>query len=419
MKKILSAILLALFLVGSTPSFAFATSGSATSSDIASLLSQISALMRQIEELKAQAKSIRGEVKNISKENKNHDDDRDDDHGRKEKRTVLIPCPDNGGTYTAKWNVFNGKGKHKGEYKKYTRYCRNGQTGTSTDTTAPSISSIAVSNITSSGATITWTTDENANTVVAYGTTTNYGATSTNLSFVKTHSITLTGLSANTLYNFQVRSADVAGNLVVSSNASFTTNTQADVIAPVISSVAVSNITASGATITWTTNEAADSQVVYGTTSAYGSTTTLDATLVTNHSVVLTGLSSSTLYHIAVRSKDAATNLAVSSDVAFTTSAPVDTTAPTISGISATVGSTTATINWATNENSTTKVYYSTTTPLVFGSALIVSNGSLVASHSAPLVSLSASTTYYYVVESADALNNISTSSQQSFTTGN
>jgi hypothetical protein len=120
MKKILSAILLALFLVGSTPSFAFATSGSATSSDIASLLSQISALMRQIEELKAQAKSIRGEVKNISKENKNHDDDRDDDHGRKEKRTVLIPCPDNGGTYTAKWNVFNGKGKHKGEYKKYT-----------------------------------------------------------------------------------------------------------------------------------------------------------------------------------------------------------------------------------------------------------------------------------------------------------
>ena len=63
---------------------------------------------------------------------------------------------------------------------------------------------------------------------------------------------------------------------------------------PVISSVSVSNISASGATINWTTNEATDSQVIYGTTTAYGSSTTLNTTKVTSHSQTLTGLARDT-----------------------------------------------------------------------------------------------------------------------------
>jgi hypothetical protein len=207
MKKTLSGIVLALFLLGSTPSFAFATT--ATSSDISSLLSQISALMRQIEELKTQARSLQQTTKSES---------RDDDDRKEKKRSILVRCDQGDGVFPMKWNTSNGKGKHKGEWKKFYRYCKKVNNGTSTDSVAPSITSIAVSNITSSGATITWTTDENANSVVAYGTTSAYGATSTSLTFKKNHSITLTGLSASTLYNFQVRSADLAGNLVVSSN---------------------------------------------------------------------------------------------------------------------------------------------------------------------------------------------------------
>jgi len=52
----------------------------------------------------------------------------------------------------------------------------------------------------------------------------------------------------------------------------------------VISAPNSSRITVSGATITWTTNEAATSQVDYGLTEERGSSTTLE-TLVTSHSV--------------------------------------------------------------------------------------------------------------------------------------
>ena len=84
--------------------------------------------------------------------------------------------------------------------------------------------------------------------------------------------------------------------------------------------------------MTWTTNEASNTQVDYGTTTSYGTSSTLNSSLVTSHSVGLTGLAASTTYHYRVRSSDAAGNLALSSDFTFTTSA-ADTTAPTISGV--------------------------------------------------------------------------------------
>jgi Concanavalin A-like lectin/glucanases superfamily/Galactose oxidase-like, Early set domain/Glyoxal oxidase N-terminus/Purple acid Phosphatase, N-terminal domain len=83
--------------------------------------------------------------------------------------------------------------------------------------------------------------------------------------------------------------------------------------------VTASNVTSSGARIDWTTDEPADSQVQYGTTTAYGLTTPLDSTFRTNHSQPLTGLQPATLYHYQVLSRDAAGNLASSSDGTFTT----------------------------------------------------------------------------------------------------
>src|SRR3989475_1487000 len=104
-----------------------------------------------------------------------------------------------------------------------------------------------------------------------------------------------------------------------------------DRTSPVISGVGASAITTSAATIAWTTNEASDSQVDYGLTTAYGSASALNATDVTSHSVVLSGLAASTLYHFRVRSSDPANNLALSGDFTFTTLAPPDTTPPVIS----------------------------------------------------------------------------------------
>jgi regulation of enolase protein 1 (concanavalin A-like superfamily) len=90
---------------------------------------------------------------------------------------------------------------------------------------------------------------------------------------------------------------------------------------PVISNVA-STASATSATITWTTDRPSTSQVRYGLTSAYGNTTPMDSTLVTSHSVTLSGLNCNTLYHYSVTSSDAGgANAASSGDFTFTTSA--------------------------------------------------------------------------------------------------
>src|SRR2546425_8968119 len=95
--------------------------------------------------------------------------------------------------------------------------------------------------------------------------------------------------------------------------------------------MSASGITSTSATITWATDEASDSQVEYGTTTAYGQVSALASALVTSHSVGLSGLLASTVYHYRVKSRDAVGNLAVSGDVTFTTLAPPDTTPPTVS----------------------------------------------------------------------------------------
>ncbi|MCD6394893.1 MAG: tandem-95 repeat protein, partial [Planctomycetes bacterium] len=73
---------------------------------------------------------------------------------------------------------------------------------------------------------------------------------------------------------------------------------------PVISNVQTSNITDVSASITWTTDKPSDSVVRYGETTSLGSEFS-DATLVTSHSLAITGLSPDTLYYYEVESMDA------------------------------------------------------------------------------------------------------------------
>lgn len=91
------------------------------------------------------------------------------------------------------------------------------------DTTPPVISNVQASGITASAATITWTTDEASDSVVEYGLTTSYGSTASNATDVTSHSIPLSGLSANTLYHYRVKSTDVAGNTATSGDHTFQT----------------------------------------------------------------------------------------------------------------------------------------------------------------------------------------------------
>ncbi|MHB8660809.1 MAG: fibronectin type III domain-containing protein [Minisyncoccota bacterium] len=187
---------------------------------------------------------------------------------------------------------------------------------------------------------------------------------------------------------------------------------------PVISGISVSGITSSSATVGWTTDESATSDVDYGTTTSYGSTTNAGTILSTSHSLVLSGLAASMLYHFRITSADASGNVATSSDETFTTLAAPDVTPPVISAVSVgSIASTSASVAWTTNEQATSKVYFSTSTPLNLSTAMTVTGSGLSTAHSLTLSPLTASTTYNYVIESQDASSNTATTSQASFTT--
>lgn len=269
-------------------------------------------------------------------------------------------------------------------------------------TDAPIITGVGYTNTTTSGVTIYWTTNEPATSQVEYGLTTGYGSASTlDTALVTAHSVALIGLAPGTTYHYRVKSMDSGANQGVSGDFIFTTAVPPDTSPPIISGVGSSNITTSTATIYWTTDEPATSQVEYGLTSSYGWTTTLDASLVTSHSIGLTGLSANATYHFRVKSKDGSGNERVSIDFSFSTP---DTLPPTISGVSASgVAAHGATITWATNEASTSQVSYGLTTTCELSTVL---DASLVFSHSVVLGGLSAQTTYYLRVRSTDASGN-------------
>ncbi len=187
-----------------------------------------------------------------------------------------------------------------------------------------------------------------------------------------------------------------------------------DTTPPTLSAISSSNITSSSETITWTTNEASSSQIEYGTTTSYGSSTTLNSNMVTSHSVTISGLAGSTTYHFEVVSTDASGNQAVSSDFTFTTPVP-DLTPPVLSAITSTsITATSATITWTTNEASDSQANYGGSSS--YGSSTTL-NTALVTTHSVTITGLLPSTTYHYDVLSHDASGNLATSSDFTFST--
>ncbi|HRH31435.1 MAG TPA: fibronectin type III domain-containing protein, partial [Candidatus Paceibacterota bacterium] len=295
------------------------------------------------------------------------------------------------------------------------------QTGVS-DTSAPTISSVAVSSITATGATITWLTDEAGSTYVDYGTTASYGTSTSETDTsprVLSHSVTLSGLTGGTTYHFSAKSKDDAGtpNIGSSSDATFTTTAAPDTTAPVVSNIA-STPTHNSVQITWDTDEASSTFVDYGTTASYGTTTSeIDTSpRVTSHSVSISGLAAATTYHYRLNSKDAAANNGQSTDQTFTTSAAPDVTAPVISSVSSTPGGTSAVITWTTDEVSSSVVEYGPTAS--YGTSTSEADTSpRVTSHSVTVTGLSEQTLYHFRVKSTDASTNLATGSDNTFTT--
>jgi hypothetical protein len=296
------------------------------------------------------------------------------------------------------------------------------------DTTPPVITSTTTGTPNPTNITITWTTDENANSLVDFGTTQGvYTLTQgSSVSATTSHSVTLTSLTPNTQYFYQVKSQDSSGNQATDDNtgASYTFTTAeapdlGDTTAPTISDITVSGETATGATISWTTNEPADSIVGFSLDESYtqeqGS-----SDLNTSHSVTLTGLSPSSTYYFQVKSRDESGNLATTTDSAtqtFTTNSGEDTTPPVIlSGPTiSSITSTGATVTWTTNENSNSLVNLGTESGTYTGTQ--GNDNDSLTNHSITLTNLTPGETYYLQVKSRDSNSNTATSGEESFAT--
>ncbi len=272
----------------------------------------------------------------------------------------------------------------------------------------PVISNISAASLTTNTATIAWTTDQPSTSQVEYGTATAYGSiTAVDSNSVTAHSEMVTGLQPATLYHYRVYSTDASGGQAISGDYTFTTATPP----PVITNIAAGLITSSGATVTWTTDEPSSSQVLYGPTSAYGSTTALNANNVASHSQVLSGLQPATLYHYRVLSTNSSGGQTSSGDFTFTTLAPP----PVISNIAAaSITTSGATINWTTNQPSTSQVAYGTT--IGYGKTTLLNNAD-VTKHAQALSGLSAATLYHYRVSSSNASGEQTFSGDNTFMT--
>jgi hypothetical protein len=342
------------------------------------------------------------------------------------------------------------------------------------DTIPPVISNVFASNLTASGAAIIWNTDEPSDSQVEYGLNTNYGSTSPlDANRVTSHSVTLSGLAANTTYHYRVKSKDASGNSKTSADFTFTTPG---------ANFYLQRVNAGGSSYTsngkiWDADKAyANGSWGYqgGKTSTSGDAiaNTTDDVLYQSERWGLTAyrftVPASGRYrvelHFAENYFNAAgqrvfdvlientlvlddldIHAAVGHDVALVrtfevevtdgvldisfgkviedqkisaievVSVSTDQTPPVISNVAAgNLTTTSATITWNTNELSNSQVEYGLTTN--YGSATPV-DPQLLASHSLLLSGLQANTTYHYRVKSKDAAGNLATSGDFSFTT--
>ena len=249
------------------------------------------------------------------------------------------------------------------------------------------------------------------------------GFTADDISVTNGTASNLATTTADSVYSFDITpSSDGAVTVQVPADVASSTTTNlgnlesnefafdADATGPTISNIQATT-TATTATVTWDTDEAATSSLAFGTTTSYGETSTTTSAG-TSHSVTLTSLDPDTMYHFQVQAQDAAGNTATSSDQTFATGEePV--VIPAITNL--TVGTTSTssvTITWDTDIPATTQVNYGTTTSFGLSSDY---DDTLTTSHSVMLMMLDEGTQYFFEAASSNAAG--TTTATSTFTT--
>jgi hypothetical protein len=202
----------------------------------------------------------------------------------------------------------------------------SGNTSYSTDltftTTGPNanpleISNVTISSITQTGATISWDVNPAATGQIEYGVSNAYGTLSTlESSFLYSHSQVISGLFPGTPYYFIITGTDALNNSIISAEYTFTTT--ADANTPVVSGITASPNSATSEQISWDVFPACTGRVEYGTTTGYGTLSTLETSYLNWHTQTLNGLTPNTLYHYRILGTDASLNNVTTTDQTFT-----------------------------------------------------------------------------------------------------
>jgi hypothetical protein len=280
------------------------------------------------------------------------------------------------------------------------------------DMTAPVVVSVQVRDISPTGATLTWSTDEAATSGVIYGVSTSYGTQASDATLVAAHAVTLAGLSSGTLYHFYVSSTDLAGNTASSEDFSFMTAGPPDATPPVITDIRVEIITATTARVTWNTDEPATDVVDYGLTPGYGLGSVVNAVLRTSHDALFTSLRGDTRYHFRILATDAAGNYALSADQTFAT---YDDRSPLLIDVRVeNVTMDSADIVWNTDEPSRGQVDYGITASYSGGA---LAESEFATAHRVTAYGLSPLTLYHFRISAADVMGNEAVSGDETFVT--
>ncbi|MCR8632153.1 S-layer homology domain-containing protein [Paenibacillus radicis (ex Xue et al. 2023)] len=284
------------------------------------------------------------------------------------------------------------------------------------DTTAPVWpvgSTLASSNTTQTGTTLTWTTATDNVGITGYKIYNGTSLLQTVTSNV--YSYAVTGLTAGTSYTFSVKAVDDGNNLSEAKTVNLTTLASTDTTAPVWpagSTFTASNTTQTGTTLTWTT--ATDNVGVTGY-KIYNGSSLLQTVTSNVYSYAVTGLTAGTSYTFSVKAVDNVNNLSEAKTVNVTTLASVDATAPvwpagsTFTASNTTQTGTTLTWTAATDNVGVTgyKIYN--------GSSLLQTVTSNVYSYA--VTGLTAGTSYTFSVKAVDNVNNLSEAKTVNVTT--
>ena len=214
----------------------------------------------------------------------------------------------------------------------------DGNTGSSTEETfstspPPTVSSVAVSNISLSSALVTFTTNNANFASVLYGLSTSYGGVAnveTGAS-QSTYSVPLTGLQDGTVYHFEIQLKDENGSIYTFEDHQFITLPR-----PKIGSIQIAQVAGTAqptVLVSWTTNTDISSIITYYPVGNVGQAKdNVDVALIHgSHQMLISGLDPKTSYQMIVKGRDKVGNEAVSDTQTFTTA--TDTRPPYISNL--------------------------------------------------------------------------------------